>query len=79
MLVAGGLGTSGATTEAELFNPATELWTVTSSPMNAARLVHTATLLSNGKVLVTGGDNNIGSTYLASTGSCTTRLLRPGR
>lgn len=40
---------------AELYNPATGIWTVTGS-MALKRQYHTATLLTNGKVLVVGGD-----------------------
>ncbi len=57
VLVAG--GHSGATTNhisAELFNPASGLFSPTGD-MTAARYAHTATLLGNKKVLVTGGYN----------------------
>jgi len=42
---------------AEVFNPATNTFTSTGS-MTTARFQHTATLLSNGQVLVAGGDGN---------------------
>jgi N-acetylneuraminic acid mutarotase len=50
VLVAGGfdLGTS-----AELYDPATDTWTVTGS-LRVARAYHQATLLPNGKVLIAG-------------------------
>jgi len=47
---------------AELYDPVTGTWTPTGS-MNIARECHTATLLSNGQVLVAGGYND---NYLSS-------------
>ncbi len=47
----------------ELYDPATGTWVMKTS-MTTVRSGHTATLLSNGKVLVSGGS---GSGYLAST------------
>jgi N-acetylneuraminic acid mutarotase len=41
---------------AELYDPATNQWSTTSS-MAAPRLHHTATSLPDGKVIVIGGDN----------------------
>jgi hypothetical protein len=38
-------------------DPATGNWTVTGS-LNNARFLHTATLLSDGRVLAAGGNNN---------------------
>lgn len=59
VLVAGGLQFgSGASynvhSSAELYDPATGMWTITGS-LGTARGTHTATLLASGKVLVAGG------------------------
>ena len=43
------------TNTAELFDPTTGNWSITSS-LNAGRSDHTASLLPNGEVLVAGGD-----------------------
>src|SRR5438552_17413809 len=52
VLVAGGNGGGGNV--AELYDPATGLWTLTGA-LSISHLDHTATLLPNGKVLVAGG------------------------
>src|SRR5262245_8530341 len=60
VLVAGGAGPRPGTfpfpglASAEIYNPGPGNWTVTGS-LNDGRLLHTATLLSDGKVLVAGG------------------------
>jgi N-acetylneuraminic acid mutarotase len=55
VLVAGGYNdNNGALSSAELYEPATGIWTRTGS-MTSARYHHTATLLQNGQVLVVGG------------------------
>jgi N-acetylneuraminic acid mutarotase len=55
VLVVGGTSDgSGALASAEIYDPATGLWSGTGS-LNAARHSHAAVLLPNGKVLVVGG------------------------
>jgi N-acetylneuraminic acid mutarotase len=70
VLVTGGVrpGTLGVPTyvsSAELYNPASGLWTATTR-LTTARHYHTATLLLNGKVLVTGG-SNANNNYLGTS------------
>jgi N-acetylneuraminic acid mutarotase len=70
VLVVGG-GSQGSpgfasTNTAEIFDPATGAWTPTA-PMSTARASDTATLLSDGEVLVTGG----ASTYHGPKGTVT--------
>jgi WD40 repeat protein len=75
VLVAGGYEQiyNGVTTNTELFDPNTETWTATSTPLNVQRAEHTATLLANGQVMVTGG--YYGSPY--STVLVGTELYNP--
>jgi galactose oxidase-like protein len=54
VLVAGGAGSSGLATIAELFDPTTRTWATTGS-LAQGRFFHTATLLTNGRVLVAAG------------------------
>jgi hypothetical protein len=55
-----------ATTAAQLYDPATRSWHLTSS-MVVPRQGHTATLLRNGKVLVTGGVTFDGANNVTAT------------
>jgi hypothetical protein len=63
VLVSGGydgiLLSSSALFSAELYDPVSGAWSGTS-PMGTARYDHTATLLSDGRVLVSGGSNGNG-------------------
>jgi hypothetical protein len=64
----GGDTESRAQTAAELFNPVSGAWTATPS-MDETQFGHTATLLTDGTVLVTGGfvqDTSFNETPLAS-------------
>jgi len=66
VLVVGGLDRCNYTNplaSAELYDPASGIWTATGS-LSIARRRSTATLLPNGKVLVAGGDD--GTTVLSS-------------
>jgi hypothetical protein len=63
VLVAGGEVVSGqgvTTDTAELYDPAAGTWKYTGK-LNTGRDLHTATLLQNGKVLVAGGQFDVGS------------------
>ena len=66
VLIAGGAGTSGAVSSAELFDPATAKFGATGSP-TIARIGPAATLVPNGKVLLVGGlSGSSGTQYFSS-------------
>ena len=60
VVVAGGIGGEGSAgflASAQVYDPATGIWTATGS-LIGSRHLHTATLLPNGKVLVAGGQGD---------------------
>ena len=59
VLVAGGLGSTGQSASAEIYDATTRAWTPTGS-LGIARNTHTATPLSATKVLVAGGAGSSG-------------------
>jgi len=66
VLVPGGFSlTTGALSSAELYDPTAATFSLTGS-LSTARSGHTATTLQNGKVLVAGGNNDGGVTFLTS-------------
>ena len=78
--MAGGKHGSGVLEAAELYDPATGMWTLTGS-MAKRRSSHTATLLSNGQVLVAGGTKfGMAELYDPATGMWTaTQRFAPAR
>ena len=60
VLISGGLtGVAASVLNAvEVYDPGTEGFSALTRTMNIARFVHAATLLPNGQVLITGGDDN---------------------
>ena len=65
VLVVGGQGPSGATGTAEIYDPALDTWSAAGGPGFSSRDLE-ATLLADGRVLVSGGLNSDTSSTLAS-------------
>jgi hypothetical protein len=67
VLIAGGISQNGSgplfsVLPAEIYNPATQTFTIVGS-LNVARQTHTATLLANGQVLIASGLDNTAELY----------------
>jgi hypothetical protein len=54
VLASGGFDNSGTVATAKIYDPALGTWSLTGA-MSTARAIHTATLLADGRVLVSGG------------------------
>jgi hypothetical protein len=81
VLVAGGEdSTSVPLAASETYDPATGLWSATTTPLNTARSYATATLLADGTVLAAGGNGALDSAETYSAGTWTAvGSLRTGR
>jgi len=55
VLITGGISYGGPTDSAEIFDPATGVFSLVSARMSTSRFDHTATLLADGRVLIVGG------------------------
>ncbi len=75
VLIAGGSQIAGTLDSAEIYDPATGIFTATAGAMSQARYHHTATLLSDNTVLVAGGDN--GGGLLVATALISAELYDP--
>jgi RHS repeat-associated protein len=65
VLVAGGIDGSTSLNTAQLYNPSTGTWAAATN-LNAARHLHTGTLLPDGRVLVAGGMNGTATLQTAA-------------
>jgi len=73
VLITGGGGLNGdpVLVTAELFDPTTGMFTLMAGSMSVPRTGHNATLLSDGKVLITGGGSTTADLFDPNTGKFT--------
>ena len=77
VLVAGGFGASTYfLASAEIYDPATGIWNTTGS-LHTGRQQHSAILLPNGKVLVTGGNTSRECAEFCATTTAGSELFNP--
>ena len=71
ILITGGIAQSSHNNfaDGEVYDPATNTLTPVLNPMSSARAAHTATLLPNGQVLITGGNTQF-ATCVSGTPCC---------
>jgi hypothetical protein len=58
VFLAGGSDSTGALSSAEIYGPSSESFASVANAMSSARTAHTATLLSDGNVLIAGGSDS---------------------
>lgn len=68
--------TPSPSNRAEIYNPATNTWTLVTATLGAARYRHTATLLDDGRVLIAGGRGS-SDTAIASVEVFTENVATP--
>jgi hypothetical protein len=67
VLVIGGNDGSQILKTIEIFDSATSIWTSHAKVLQTARAGHSSTLMSNGRVLISGANNQVGGATTATT------------